>query len=175
MKTAKFITNILTAIVYVCIIGFLAIAAPMVLGYHPVVVLSGSMEPTYHVGSVIYYKATPFEQINVGDPITFVGAEGGAYIDLIKGSRLVIDDAAHVVCGLHTAAEDNDRMVAQYQGGRYGQKPYDTDIYDDTEEIGYVFECLHRLDVLFGVLIVGVRMIGYQLWGGDCRLLLPES
>lgn len=80
MKTAKFITNILTAIVYVCIIGFLAIAAPMVLGYHPVVVLSGSMEPTYHVGSVIYYKAVPFEQINVGDPITFVGAEGGAMV-----------------------------------------------------------------------------------------------
>lgn len=80
MKTAKFIANILTAIVYICIIGFLAIAAPLVMGYHPVVVLSGSMEPTYHVGSVIYYKATPFEQINVGDPITFVGGEGGAMV-----------------------------------------------------------------------------------------------
>lgn len=80
MKTAKLITNILSTIVYVCILGFLAIAAPMVLGYHPVVVLSGSMEPTYHVGSVIYYKAAPFEQIQVGDPITFVGAEGGAMV-----------------------------------------------------------------------------------------------
>ena len=80
MKSLKLITNILSAIVYVCIIGFLAIAAPLVMGYHPVVVLSGSMEPTYHVGSVIYYKATPFEQINVGDPITFVGAEGGAMV-----------------------------------------------------------------------------------------------
>ena len=80
MKSLKLITNILSALVYVCIIGFLAIAAPLVMGYHPVVVLSGSMEPTYHVGSVIYYKATPFEQINVGDPITFVGAEGGAMV-----------------------------------------------------------------------------------------------
>lgn len=80
MKTAKLITNILSTIVYVCILGFLAIAAPMVLGYHPVVVLSGSMEPTYHVGSVIYYKAASFEDINVGDPITFVGAEGGAMV-----------------------------------------------------------------------------------------------
>lgn len=80
MKSLKLITNILSAIVYVCIIGFLAIAAPLVMGYHPVVVLSGSMEPTYHVGSVIYYKAAPFEQINVGDPITFVGAEGGAMV-----------------------------------------------------------------------------------------------
>ncbi len=80
MKTLKHITNFLCIIVYVCIIGFLAIAAPLALGYHPVVVLSGSMEPTYHVGSVIYYKAAPFEQINVGDPITFVGAEGGAMV-----------------------------------------------------------------------------------------------
>lgn len=80
MKTLKLITNILSAIVYVCILGFLAIAAPLVLGYHPVVVLSGSMEPTYHVGSVIYYKAAPFEDINVGDPITFLGAEGGIMV-----------------------------------------------------------------------------------------------
>lgn len=80
MKTLKHITNFLSVIVYVCIIGFLAIAAPMVLGYHPVVVLSGSMEPTYHVGSVIYYKAAPFEQINVGDPITFRGSEDGAMV-----------------------------------------------------------------------------------------------
>lgn len=80
MKSLKLITNILSAIVYVCILGFLAIAAPLVLGYHPVVVLSGSMEPTYHVGSVIYYKAASFEDINVGDPITFVGAEGGAMV-----------------------------------------------------------------------------------------------
>ena len=80
MKTVKCITNIFSTIVYVCIIGFLAIAAPMVLGYHPVVVISGSMEPTYHVGSVIYYKAVPFEQIHVGDPITFVGAKGGAMV-----------------------------------------------------------------------------------------------
>ena len=67
-----------------------------------------------------------------GSPLCAYECDGVAYIDLIKGSRLVIDDAAHVVRGLHTAAEDNDRMVAQYQGGRYGQKPYDTDIYDDT-------------------------------------------
>lgn len=80
MKTLKLITNILSAIVYVCILGFLAIAAPLVMGYHPVVVLSGSMEPTYHVGSVIYYKAVPFEDINVGDPITFLGAEGGIMV-----------------------------------------------------------------------------------------------
>ena len=43
----------------------------MLVGYKPVVVLTGSMEPTYPVGSVIYYKATEYKDINVGDAITF--------------------------------------------------------------------------------------------------------
>ena len=38
----------------------------------PYAVLSGSMEPTYKVGSLIYVKDTVPEEIKVGDPITFV-------------------------------------------------------------------------------------------------------
>ncbi len=102
MKTLKHITNFLSIIVYVCIIGFLAIAAPLVLGYHPVVVLSGSMEPTYHVGSVIYYKAAPFDQINVGDPITFVGAEGGVMVT----HRVVEKDESAMAFGTEGDAND---------------------------------------------------------------------
>lgn len=75
MKYLKLLLNILCWPVYICIAIFLAIAAPMVAGYRPVVVLSGSMEPTYHVGSIIYYKQTPFEDISVGDPITFRAGE----------------------------------------------------------------------------------------------------
>ena len=48
----------------------------MLAGYRPVVVLSGSMEPTYPVGSVIYYKAAEYADINVGDAITFGIGEG---------------------------------------------------------------------------------------------------
>ncbi len=43
----------------------------MVLGYKPLVVLSGSMEPTYEVGSVIYHKKVDEEKLRVGDVITF--------------------------------------------------------------------------------------------------------
>lgn len=75
MKTLKKISTVLTWVVYACIICYLLIASPMVAGYRPVVVLSGSMEPTYHVGSVIYYKEAPFADINVGDAITFKAGE----------------------------------------------------------------------------------------------------
>lgn len=76
MRYLKLLINILCWPVYLCIAFYLLIAAPMVLGYRPVVVLSGSMEPTYHVGSIIYYKQAAFENINVGDPITYRAGEG---------------------------------------------------------------------------------------------------
>ena len=77
MRLIKGLVNILSWAVYACIACYLVIAAPMLAGYRPVVVLSGSMEPTYHVGSVIYYKEAPFADINVGDAITFRAGEDG--------------------------------------------------------------------------------------------------
>lgn len=80
MKAIKKLFDLLSGVVYLCILCFLLIAAPLVLGHHPVIVLSGSMEPTYRVGSIIYYKDTPFEQIEVGDPITFHGEDSDVLV-----------------------------------------------------------------------------------------------
>lgn len=77
MKLIKGLVNIVSWIVYACIACYLLIAAPMLAGFRPVVVLSGSMEPTYHVGSIIYYKQAAFSDINVGDAITFKAGEDG--------------------------------------------------------------------------------------------------
>ena len=71
MKLLGKFLSILSVITYILILGVLIIAAPMVMGYKPVVVLTGSMEPTYPVGSVVYYKKVPVGDLNVGDPITF--------------------------------------------------------------------------------------------------------
>jgi signal peptidase len=43
----------------------------MVTGAKPVVVLSGSMRPTFEVGTIIYYKHVPQEQIAPNDIITY--------------------------------------------------------------------------------------------------------
>lgn len=77
MKLIKGLFTILSWAVYAFIACYLLIAAPMLAGYHPVVVLSGSMEPTFHVGSVIYYKEAEFADINVGDAITLRAGEDG--------------------------------------------------------------------------------------------------
>ncbi|MDD2955438.1 MAG: signal peptidase I [Oscillospiraceae bacterium] len=64
--------------------GLLAIAAalaavilvlPRAVGWKPFSVLSGSMEPVYPVGSLIYVKSVPAQEIQVGDVITFAISE----------------------------------------------------------------------------------------------------
>ena len=56
------------------------------LGLTPYSVLSGSMEPTYPVGALIYVKETAPQDIKVGDPITFVLNE-----DLVVATHRVIE------------------------------------------------------------------------------------
>lgn len=47
------------------------LAGIRILGFTPYAVLSGSMEPAFHVGSLIYVKSVDPEDIKVGDAITF--------------------------------------------------------------------------------------------------------
>lgn len=68
-KTWNVISTVLVAIVV--IIALLLVGA-RVFGLQVYAVLSGSMEPTYHVGSIIYVKSVDPSEIKVGDPITFV-------------------------------------------------------------------------------------------------------
>ena len=47
MKIFKKVVSYLSILCYVVIIALVLILAPMVVGYKPVVVLSGSMEPSW--------------------------------------------------------------------------------------------------------------------------------
>jgi len=62
---------ITTVILVVLLVGIATIYIPKFVGYEPMVVLSGSMEPTYHVGSLLYIKDVDTDDIEVGDAITF--------------------------------------------------------------------------------------------------------
>lgn len=76
-KAAKKIINTLSTllIVLVFIMAFL-IAGVRLIGYTPYTVLSGSMEPTFHVGSLIYVKEVDPTTLKVGDPLTFTFSNG---------------------------------------------------------------------------------------------------
>jgi signal peptidase len=70
----KRVWNVITTVfvVLVVIIAILLVGVRLV-GIQPYTVLSGSMEPTYHVGSLIYVwtRGDPTE-LKTGDPVTFM-------------------------------------------------------------------------------------------------------
>ena len=73
MKTVFKVWNTVCGI----LIGILLILAVLLagvrlVGLRPLTVLSGSMEPTYHVGSLIYVKSVDYKDLKAGDVITFM-------------------------------------------------------------------------------------------------------
>jgi len=69
MKAAyKVLTNIILVIL---IVLAALMVLPKVVGMTPLAVLSGSMEPTYHVGSLVYVKSVDPSEVKQGDTITF--------------------------------------------------------------------------------------------------------
>lgn len=71
MGFIKSTVNFLADICYLLIIVYVLVCAPMVFRFKPLVVLSGSMEPTFKVGSIIYTRECKADELEVGDIITF--------------------------------------------------------------------------------------------------------
>ena len=86
----KKICNIFTTIIIVVMI-FIAgvLLLPYAFGYQTLTVLSGSMEPAYHVGSIVFVKKTPVQEVKVGDAITFRLSNG-----LVATHRVTAIDTA---------------------------------------------------------------------------------
>lgn len=68
-KIWNWLTTILVTIVVILAILLVGVR---VAGIQVYTVLSGSMEPTYHVGSLIYVKPVDPFKLEAGDPITFM-------------------------------------------------------------------------------------------------------
>lgn len=72
-KSVKKIWNVISTVLVVIVVAVaLLLVGARLFGLQVYAVLSGSMEPTYHVGSVIYVEPVDPSEIQVGDPITFV-------------------------------------------------------------------------------------------------------
>ena len=72
-KTVKRIWNwITTTLVVIAVVLALLLVGARLIGLQVFTVLSGSMEPTYHVGSLIYVKEVDPYELESGDVITFM-------------------------------------------------------------------------------------------------------
>ena len=77
MKTLR---TLLSAISTLLVITVVALAILLVgvrlVGLTPYTVLSGSMEPAYHVGSLIYVRPIDAQDIKIDTPLTFTVSDG---------------------------------------------------------------------------------------------------
>ena len=72
-RTAKKVINIVGYVVVgIAILLAVALVGVRLIGLQPFAVLSGSMEPNYHVGSLIYVQKVDYKTLHVDDPITFM-------------------------------------------------------------------------------------------------------
>ena len=72
-KIIKKVWNAITTVLVILIVILAVLLVGVRLaGFQVFTVLSGSMEPTYHVGSLIYVKDVDYRQLEAGDVITFM-------------------------------------------------------------------------------------------------------
>lgn len=69
---ARITGAISTILVVIVVIIALLLVGVRLIGLKPFTVLSGSMEPTYHTGALIYVKSVDPMTIEAGTPITFM-------------------------------------------------------------------------------------------------------
>ena len=74
-----------TALVVLLVLCALFLMGSRIMGYRCYTVISGSMEPAYSVGDLLYVKDVDVNTIKVGDPITFVLNE-----DLVVATHRVV-------------------------------------------------------------------------------------
>ena len=106
-KSLKKIWNVISSIlVALVVILALLLVGARVVGLQVFTVLSGSMEPTYHTGSLIYVKEVDPYTITEGQPITFMLDENTVATHRVVG--IVPDEEDPTVIRFRTKGDANE-------------------------------------------------------------------
>lgn len=108
MTIMKKIWNVLsTALVVLMVLCAVFLMGSRLMGYECFTVISGSMEPKYMVGDLLYVKEVDVKSIQVGDDITFVLNE-----DLVVAThqvvRVDVENQRFYTKGLANEIEDQE-------------------------------------------------------------------
>lgn len=106
--TLKKIWNIVsTGLVILVVLCAIFLMGSRLMGYQVFTIISGSMEPEYNVGDLIYVKKVDPQTIKVGDDITFILNE-----DLVVATHRVVridaENQHFYTKGLANEIEDSD-------------------------------------------------------------------
>lgn len=105
-KIKKIWNGFTTVIVAVVVILAILMVGARVVGLRVFTVLSGSMEPTYHVGALIYVKSVDYTELEAGDVITFMLDENTVATHRI--TEVVPDEDDPDVLRFRTKGDAND-------------------------------------------------------------------
>lgn len=144
MGIVKKIIHILSIICYLFIIVYGLVCVPIIFKYKPLVVLTGSMEPTFKTGSVIYYKTVSEDELKVGDIITFKYDES-----LISHRIYSIDNSLYETKGDANNAPDATRISYSNIVGK------DANVY--IPYVGYYVKFIN--ENMYLLIIVGIILV----------------
>lgn len=103
----KKIWNVFTTILVAIVVLFaVALVGVRLVGLQVFTVLSGSMEPAYHTGSLIYVKEVDYTEIEAGQVITFMLDENTVATHRVV--EVVPDEADASVLRYRTKGDAND-------------------------------------------------------------------
>lgn len=105
-KVKKALDGFSTIVVVLIVILAVLLVGVRLVGLQVFAVLSGSMEPTYHTGSLIYVKEVDPAELEAGDVITFMISEDTVVTHRIAG--VVPDDEDPTVLRFRTKGDAND-------------------------------------------------------------------
>ena len=147
-KIAKYFG--LTVVIVLMAAAFIMFITPR-FGWRVDVVLSGSMEPQVHVGSVVVTRPLNIESVNIGDIITFRSPQNGKLT-----THRVISVTSSPSLILHTkgdANEDADPFIV-------GSQSVVGKVCFNIAYLGYVIQFIKsRLGLLLAVYIPGLIIV----------------
>lgn len=106
----KIWNGVTTGLVAVAVVFALLLVGARVIGLQVYTVLSGSMEPNYHVGSIIYVKDVDPKELQEGDAISFLLSENAVATHRIV--EVVPDANDPNVIRFRTKGDNNDILDA---------------------------------------------------------------
>ena len=111
MKTLVKVWNVITTLlVAIVVLVAILLVGVRVAGVQPLYVMSGSMEPAFHVGSLIFVQKIDPAEIEVGDPITYTINEAGDY----STHRVIAIEVRET--GTRFAADENGQTMLDEAG-----------------------------------------------------------
>ena len=149
---AAHVSRVVGMVLLVLVVALAVVLVTLrLLGCTPFAVLSGSMEPTYPVGSLVYVRAAEGADVRPGDPVTFVADERGTV-------------ATHRV-----VAVDTDAQLLITKGD--ANNTLDGSPVSFANVIGRPFVCIPGAGYVAawlwqppGIVVVGVALVALAAW-----------